>query len=242
MNMPAIDRRTALQLLGTSLVLPWRGEAVQMTPAIKVVDHLLLGIGDLDRGIAWVAERTGVRAVIGGSHPGRGTRNALVSLGPMQYLEIIAPDPAQTAFTFQIDVRSLEEPRLINWAAGTTDIDDVARRAKAAGRQVLGPTDGSRARPDGKLMKWRSLGIASELAAGAVQPIPFFIQWSAGTVHPSEDSPKGCTLRAFRILHPSAAAVRDLLTSVGIDADVGQEPEATIRATLNTPNGTVELR
>ena len=242
MSMPAIDRRTAVQLLGASLVLPWRGEALQLTPAIKAVDHLLLGIGDLDRGIAWVAERTGVGAVIGGSHPGRGTRNALVSLGPMQYLEIIAPDPAQTAYNFQIDVRSLKEPRLINWAAGTLDIDGIARRAKAAGRQAFGPADGSRARPDGKLMKWRSLGIASELAAGAVQPIPFFIQWSAGTVHPSEDSPKGCTLRAFRILHPSAAAVRDLLTSVGIEADVGQEQDASIRATLSTPNGTVELR
>ena len=242
MSRPAIDRRTALQLLGTALALPMRGAAVQLTPAINAVDHLLLGIGDLDRGIAWVAERTGVRAVIGGSHPGRGTRNALVSLGPMQYLEIIAPDPAQTAFNFQIDVRAMNEPRLINWAAGTTNIDDVVRRAKAAGRHVLGPTDGSRARPDGKLMKWRSLGIASELAAAGVQPIPFFIQWSAGTVHPSEDSPKGCTLRAFRILHPSAAAVRALLASVGIDADVGQDPDATIRATLSTPNGTVELR
>ena len=222
--------------------MPWRGEVLQLTPAIKAVDHLLLGIGDLDRGIAWVAERTGVRAVIGGSHPGRGTRNALVSLGPLQYLEIIAPDPAQTAFNFQIDLRPLKEPRVINWAARTTDIDDVARRAKAAGRQALGPADGSRARPDGKLMKWRSLGIASDLAAGAIQPIPFFIQWSAGTVHPSEDSPKGCTLSGFRILHPSAAAVRDVLMSLGIDADVGQDSEATIRATVSTPNGTVELR
>ena len=242
MSLPAIDRRTALQLLGMSLALPLRGAAMQLTPAIKAVDHLLLGVGDLDQGIAWVAERTGVRAVVGGSHPGRGTRNALVSLGPLQYLEIIAPDPAQTTYTFQIDVRPLKEPRLINWAAATTDIDGVAQRAKAAGRPAFGPSDGSRARPDGKMMKWRSLGIGSELGAGVVQPIPFFIQWAAGIVHPSEDSPKGCALKAFRILHPSAPAVRDVLTSLGLDAEVGSAPDAALHATLSTPKGTVELR
>lgn len=44
-------------------------------PLVTAVDHLLLGTRDLDAGIDWVAQRTGVTAVIGGSHPGRGTHN-----------------------------------------------------------------------------------------------------------------------------------------------------------------------
>ena len=90
-------------------------------------DHLLLGISDLDHGIEWVERRTGVRAVMGGVHPGRGTRNALLSLGGAHYLEIIAPDPAQTVKNPQFQLSGFTEPRLINFAVTTNSY----RRASA---------------------------------------------------------------------------------------------------------------
>ena len=211
-------------------------------PAIAAADHLLLGVADLERGMQWVEERTGIRPAVGGSHPGRGTRNALLSLGAKQYLEVIAPDPAQKTYTFQIDLRSLKEPRLVTWAAATSDIDALARDAKAAGRGVFGPNDGSRARPDGKVLKWRSLGVASSLAVGGVEPIPFFIEWAADVVHPASDSPRGCELKTLRFAHPSPASVVDALKAVGIDADVASASEAALVATVSTPKGVIELR
>ena len=235
MNLAAIGMALGVCIIGGPLV------AEQATkPAVEAVDHLLLGVADLDAGIAWVERLTGVRAVPGGSHPGRGTRNALLSLGRRRYLEIIAPDPAQATFTYEPDLRTFKEPHLITWAAATTDIQAVAASARAASQQVFGPNDGSRARPDGRMLRWRVLGLRSDLAAGGVNPIPFFIEWAADSLHPSADSPTGCDLRAFEIAHPKAADEADTLTPVGIEATV-VTGAAQLKATLRCPKGTVEL-
>src|SRR5687768_9304832 len=105
---PAVTHRVFVY--GTAYAI---AGAQNLKPAVSAVDHLLLGVSDLDSGIGCVEQRTGVKAAYGGIHPGVGTRNALLSLGRAHYLEIIAPDPAQTAYNFHIDVRRFATPRLI---------------------------------------------------------------------------------------------------------------------------------
>jgi hypothetical protein len=217
------------------------GAGEKLTPARTAVDHLLLGAADLDAGIAWIEQRTGVKAVRGGSHPGVGTHNALIALRGRQYLEIIAPDPAQTVYTFPIDVRRLTEPRLITWAAVTGDIDTLAKRAREAGHDILGPRDGSRTRPDGRILRWKTLGVVNTLGLQGVEPIPFFIEWSPDSLHPSQDSPAGCELRSFAIEHPDPARVRDVLTGLGIEAKVKPARSVALIAMLATPRGNLEL-
>jgi glyoxalase-like protein len=215
--------------------------AEHSTSAVTAVDHLLLGVSDLDRGIAWVEKKTGVRAAVGGSHPGVGTRNALLSLGGRRYLEIIAPDPAQSAFTFRIDLRKLSEPRLITWAAATGDVNALSKKAREAGLAVQGPEPGSRERPDGKVLRWKTLGIQVELEADGVDPIPFFIEWASDSVHPSQDSPRGCELLAFEVAHPRRSEVRGVLEKLGIDAIVKSGQPALLQASLKTPGGAARL-
>lgn len=212
----------------------------QGRPAAAAVDHLLLGAADLDAGIAWVEQQTGVRAVTGGTHPGRGTRNALLSLGGRQYLEIIAPDPAQPAANLTMPIRSLTTPRVITWAA-VAEIDALARSVGAAGLQPIGPRDGSRARPDGTVLRWRTLGVSTPFGGGEIDPIPFFIEWARDSVHPSQDSPAGCTLASFEFGHPDPDGVRRTLQQLGIDATVTRSATARLAVVLKTPRGRVVL-
>ena len=227
---------------GTSAFFASRARAAErLTPAVSAVDHLLLGIGDLDHGLTRVRQMTGVKPAMGGSHPGVGTRNALLSLGGRRYLEIIAPDPAQTEFKFRIDLRNLSAPRVITWAAATNDVEAVAARAREGGFEIFGPQAGSRARPDGKVLRWKTLAVKTDLAADGVDPIPFFIEWSADSPHPSLDSPAGCELRAFEIDHPDPQGVRNALARLGIEADVKSRERARLVATLRTLKGTLKL-
>jgi hypothetical protein len=83
--------------------------------------------------------------------------------------------------------------------------------------------------------------VASTFADGEVDPIPFFIQWSADSLHPSQDSPKGCELTGLEFGHARAEALRRALKQLGIDATVTQEKSAKLAASLNTPKGRVLL-
>jgi hypothetical protein len=130
---------------------------------------------------------------------------------------------------------------LIAWAALTTDINAVAMRARAAGHQIFGPRDGSRARPDGKLLKWKTVGVLNKFGLQSVEPVPFFIEWSADSAHPSQDSPKGCELQNFGIEHSDPENLIGVLKGLGIEAEVKEGSSVRLTARLQTSRGKVEL-
>src|SRR5713226_9790753 len=126
-----ISRRLFFVLAGGALAAPRFSWSAEQVPSL--LDHILLGCNDLDRGISLVEERTGVRATFGGVHPGRGTQNALLSLGERRYLEIIAPDPKQTSVQQFAVIKELTTPRLIGWAVHPGNIDAFGKKLRDAG-------------------------------------------------------------------------------------------------------------
>jgi Glyoxalase-like domain len=234
------SRRLFLVLTGGALLVPRISWSTDEVPSL--LDHILLGCNDLDRGIALVEQRTGIRAAFGGVHPGRGTRNALLTLGERRYLEIIAPDPKQNtvesyaAETLKL-VQEATTPRLIGWAAHPGNIEAFAKKLGAAGITFNGPFPGSRSRPDGRRLTWKTLHLADDRNG----LLPFFIEWGAESIHPSADAPAGCHLDRFSLADSNPAELSKVLRALGLDAPVEHGDKPQLHARISGPKSKFEI-
>jgi hypothetical protein len=227
---------TALALITPGAGASQKGAAELLTK----VDHLVYATHDLNRGVEEIEKILGVRATPGGQHPGRGTRNALITLGPAIYLEIIAPDPEQpppkTPRPFGID--GLKESRLVAWAAKGSDLGRLRDEAARKGARLGEVLSGSRRRTDGVLLSWRYTDPQTVLADGLV---PFFIDWGQSP-HPARTAAQGASLIALRAEHPDAQRVQRLLNEFGLDLPVQTGATPALVALIDSPRGRVELR
>ncbi len=210
------------------------------TSLLNRVDHIVYATTDLEHTIEVIAEQLGVTPSVGGAHPGRGTRNALLALGPLSYLEIVGPDRDQpdhaTPRWFRID--TLTAPRLVTWAANSADLVAFRVRALKAGVMLGDVASGSRQRPDGSMLAW-TLTDPTPLRDDGI--VPFFIDWGT-SAHPATASAKGLTLIGLRAEHPDALRVRTRLDSLGLPLDVRDAASPALIATIDGPRGEFVLR
>ena len=205
-----------------------------------IVDHLVYATPDLDLGIEKLEKLLGVRAAAGGQHRAEGTRNALIALGPITYLEIVGPDPEQPhpAGPRRVGIDGLKGPRLAAWAAKGQDLERLVADAARNGVTLGAASSGSRRRPDGVLLSWEFTSPATVLGDGIV---PFFIDWGK-TPHPAQTAVAGATLVGLRAEHPDAQRVGETLRKLGLDLRLIAAPAPALIATVDCPKGRVELR
>ncbi|MFF5480265.1 VOC family protein [Streptomyces sp. NPDC012935] len=201
-----------------------------------LLDHLVLATPDLSATVADFARRTGVTPAPGGVHVGLGTRNYLVSLGGMSYLEIIGPDPEQSApgdpRPFEVD--GLTAPRTVTWAISPPDLDAAIAAARGRGYDPGPAQPMSRRRPDGTLLEWRLTDGDDAHPSGLV---PFLIDWSA-TVHPTASDLPTTPLLSLSASAPEPDEIRPLLAALGTDLDLTTGPVG-ITFTVETLMGPV---
>ena len=202
------------------------------------IDHVIVGVADLDSGIAEIERLTGVRATVGGVHPGRGTRNALMALGEGTYLEILAPDPAQAVDNEEIrGLRSLGRPATVGWAVSAGDAAELQTALAGAGIGTTEPEPGSRARPDGSMLRWATFGFDTLDDWSA----PFFIVWEDPALHPSRTSPGGCRLAALEIEGPNARPIAGAIAALRLSVSAVLAERQRMRLSLSCPAGDVRL-
>jgi hypothetical protein len=207
---------------------------------VATVDHLVYATPDLQMGVERVERMLGVLASPGGQHLGRGTRNALLSLGPGAYLEIIGPDPEQSppAQPRPFGIDDLKEPRLVTWAAKEKNLEQLASNAERRGLKLGEVISGSRRRADGVMLSWRYTDPRTVVADGVV---PFFIDWG-NTPHPATTATQGASLVTLHAEHPDAEQVQRMLTGLGLDLRVQPGSRTALIAIISSPRGRVELR
>jgi hypothetical protein len=197
---------------------------------LQRVDHLVYAAPDLDAACAEIERRLGVAPSPGGQHIGRGTRNALVAIGPRSYLEIIAPDPDQPnphgPRWFNVD--SIETPRLVAWAASATNLQQLVADAAQRGVHLGSVASGSRERADGVVLAWEVTEPTTVLADGIV---PFFIDWKTSP-HPATSATVGPSLVELRARHPDPPRVREMLDVLGIELSIERGDRAELAATF----------
>ena len=207
------------------------------------IDHLVVAAATLAQGCDWVESGLGVRPQPGGRHVAMGTHNALLRIGPRRYLEVIAIDPQGTAPArprwFDLDEPRMratltDGPRLIHFAARTSDIEAMRARSPVDLGDVVPMTRGDR--------HWRITVPADGHLPGRGL-VPTLIQWPDER-HPTDALPEhGLTLLALAGEHPDPAPIRAALARLALDEDVkvtyGQSPR--LAAMIRTPRGIVTL-
>ncbi len=189
---------------------------------------------DLALGISEIADLTGVEPAIGGAHPGMGTRNALLSLGTDQYLEIIAPDPDQEIEgTLGEELISHGGSGVRAWAVAAADL---ALKKEIATQQGLSPQpliEMNRTTPQGVRLDWQIMFVAGHPL------LPFFINWKQSP-HPALNTPAGCTLSGFTVTTTDHSAFKARMSALGIEVTVVEGGDS-LSAELATPSGPVTL-
>lgn len=217
-----------------------RSTAVPPIGGLAYVDHIILSIDDLQRGMDMLEQETGIRPVFGGVHPGRGTQNALLSLGKNQYLELLAPNLADTATAVQSSADRIKssfarftKPVATGWAIHVSNADSVRARLVSRGFNASKVQPGSRAKPDGQTLRWKTFdpwGVESDL-------LPFVIEWASGSAHPSSTSPAGCRLVDFSMESTAADSIRAMFARAGFPLKITSGSSNRLAVTIDCPKG-----
>ncbi|SMB90527.1 VOC family protein [Deinococcus hopiensis] len=205
----------------------------------SALDHLVIAARTLEEGRTWLEGRLGVPLQRGGEHRTFGTHNALLSLGPGAYLEVIAinsstPAPQRPRW-FGLDTpemrRRLEGgPALTHW---------VARLSTLAGLDLA---------PFGEALdltrdenRWTlTVPVDGSLPVEGVQPS--LIVWHTPPP-PTRLPDAGVRLVRLTLGTPEPDALRGLLDRLNIKGEVEVEegPHPELSALLETPGGLVTL-
>lgn len=198
------------------------------------LDHIVIAARTLEEGAAYVEAVLGVKLSQGGHHAQMGTHNLLLSLGPEEYLEVIAIDPGadDPGYPRWFDLDRFDDPpRMTNWVCRTDDLD-AALDAAPEGAGI--PLEFTR-----NDFAW-AMGVPDDGVLPFDGAMPALIEWGSGSPHPAPRLPDlGLRLSRLDVFLPEADRLMQAfpaMASLG-HVSVRSGPEKRLIATISTPEG-----
>ncbi|GAC1343020.1 MAG: hypothetical protein NVSMB27_02510 [Ktedonobacteraceae bacterium] len=138
---------------------------------LTALDHIIIGVRDLEQASTNFSQRLGLVASGGGIHPTGGTANRIIVIGDT-YLELIAvrtPAEAQQSML----TRLAKGEGYLNFVLASNDIEHDSASMAQRGVSMLGPTPGQLKSAGGRSRGWSRTNVERP---DLTQHYPFLIQ------------------------------------------------------------------
>lgn len=200
------------------------------------LDHIIVSAGALSDGATRLEGQLGVPLQAGGTHAAMGTHNRLLSLGPDEYLELIAinPDgtPPHQPRWYNLD-HFTGAPKLSHWAMRVDDLDAALEHLPENSAKIWDLARGD--------LTWRmAIPLSGQSAFSGL--FPMLLQWTSPHPAPRLED-REARLNELRLFSPKAASLKEALGPL-IDDDrlrVMSADRPRLEAVLQSPAGPVAL-
>lgn len=203
------------------------------------IDHIGLACRDLQEGIQYFQDLTGVKPHLNDPSTSLPFQNAYVRIGEETFLEILGPNPTHTGFhPLKSLLKNFKEPTLWFWYISTIDFDGLEASIKEAGRCI-----------DRKIEMETEAGatyVSGSIGPGFYPVYPNVIQWKS---KPEKDIPmemQVTPMKGFSVTTSEKEKMKSFFLAVGISdrvlKDSAEDGKSYLSLTLDTPKGEVQLK
>ncbi|MBV9257635.1 MAG: VOC family protein [Ktedonobacteraceae bacterium] len=138
---------------------------------LTALDHIIIGVSNLEQAARIFSEKLGLTASGGGNHPEGGTANRIIVIGDT-YIELIAvrnPAEAQESMVGRL----AQGDGYLNFVLASDDIRADSAAIQRRGVSIIGPREGKLTGTDGRTRGWMRTDIERP---DLTQHYPFLIQ------------------------------------------------------------------
>jgi hypothetical protein len=138
---------------------------------LTAIDHIIIGVQDLEKAAAQFGQNLGLLASGGGIHPSGGTANRIIVIDDT-YLELIAVRAPGEAQQSMLD-RLAKGEGYLNVVLASNDIEADGAAMRQRGVTIIGPKPGQLRSADGRSRGWSRIDVEQPVLTGHY---PFLIQ------------------------------------------------------------------